>query len=79
MEQQEDRPRERATRGRIRSRFFMGLEKLEKAAAGSGGEAKGHQTGGGKELDHGAVMLESRSAVAMKKTVAISLKSGLFQ
>jgi len=58
---------------------FHGIEELEEAAARGGREAKGHQTGGGKELDHGGVMLGSRDEVAMKKTVRISLNPRLFQ
>jgi hypothetical protein len=67
MEQQEDRPMERATSGRIRSRFFMVLFGLEEAAARGSREAKTHKAGEGKKFGHVARMLEVTCSVAMKK------------
>jgi hypothetical protein len=57
IEQQDDRPIERATSGRIRSRFFIAVV-LEEAAAGGGSKAQTCQPGEGKKFGHDANMLE---------------------
>jgi hypothetical protein len=77
MEQQEERPRVTAIKGRIRSRFFMDVERLEEAAAGAGCQAEDHDTGGGEQFEHGPGMLGFPDGVAMKKTAALSASPGL--